>query len=93
MDDTATLRTALTLAGFSPDDLRWLDGFGWRIDQTPAIENEAQRQAYERREAAIAASAAHLTYAERGASPEGRLAAMIGARLADWRERGGDDEE
>lgn len=92
MDDTTQLRMNLAKAGLSPDDLRWLESFGWRAEQAPPIESEAQRADYARREAAIASSIAHLSFSERGASAEGKLAAMIGARLADWRERGEDDE-
>lgn len=87
------LQTSLAKTGLSPEDLRWLASFDWRPDQVPAIESEAQEADYARRATAIASAVAHLSFSERGASPEGRLAAMIGARLADWRERGDDDQD
>jgi len=33
------------------------------------------------------AAVAHLTFPERAESPEGRLAAALGARAADWTDR------
>ena len=50
---------------------------------------------YRRREAALNASVAALTFAERGESSEGRLAAAIGAKIADAQDEaeGADWEE
>ncbi len=57
----------------------------------PAPKDAGEAEVYRRREAKLNAAVSSLTYAERGESPEGRLAAAIGARLADWRD--GDEDE
>lgn len=84
-------RARLAAAGASQDDLSWLENLGWSDAAVPAPKNAAEVEAYRRREAKLNAAIASLTYAERGESLEGKLAAAIGARLADWRER--DEEE
>lgn len=79
-------------ARLSPADESWFASLGWRDDAVPPIAGEADYQAYARREAALKAATAHLGFSERGASREGRLAAAIGARMADWREREEEEE-
>jgi hypothetical protein len=81
----AQLRDRLELAGLSKADLAWFDSFGGDDARVPAPRPEEVAD-YSRREAALNASVAALTYAERGESPEGRLAAAIGARIADARD-------
>jgi len=78
----AQLRERLELAGLSGADLAWFDSFGCDDARVPPPRPE-EIDDYSRREAALNASVAALTYAERGESPEGRLAAAIGARVAD----------
>ena len=86
----AETRARLAAAGIGADDLRWLDSIGWSAAAVPPVKSEAAAEAYRRREAKLNAAVARLTYAERGESVEGKLAAALGARLADWRE--GDDD-
>ncbi len=81
----AQLRERLELAGLSTTDLAWFDSFGCDDARVPSPRPEEVAD-YSRREAALNASVAALTYAERGESPEGRLAAAIGARVADVRD-------
>jgi hypothetical protein len=80
------MRERLILAGLTEADIAWFDSF--RCDDArvpvPRIDDIA---AYRRREAGLNRSIAALTYAERGASQEGRLAAAIGARVADALDR------
>ncbi len=81
----AESRARVVAAGLGAADLIWLDGIRWDDAAVPAVESDGQLQDYRRREQALDAAIAHLTFAERGASVEGRLAAAIGARIADWR--------
>ena len=72
----------LELAGFSSGDLAWFESFGWDDAQVPPPRPDEIAD-YQRREAALNASIKTLTFAERGESQAGRLAASIGARVAD----------
>jgi len=87
-DERTAARARLAVAGASAGDLAWLNEIGWNAAGAGPIRDEAQVEDYRRRESLLNASVAHLSYVERGASVEGRLAAELGARLADWRERG-----
>lgn len=92
MSDTTTqARARLAAAGMGADDLRWLDSLGWSDAAVPPVKSEADAEAYRRREAKLNAAVASLTYAERGESVEGKLAAALGARLADWRDADEDE--
>ena len=89
--ETAAARERLAAAGLGPVDLAWFDQHGWNdADIPPPEPNEIA--AYERREAALNSAIAGLGITERGRSLEGRLAAAIGARLADLRDRDEDAE-
>ena len=96
MQDTKALaesRARAAAAGLGPDDMSWLDRLGWSDAAVPSIGGDSQLAEYQRRERALNAAVAHLTFAERGESPEGRLAAAIGAKIADWRDQSeGDDD-
>ncbi|MBL8589031.1 MAG: hypothetical protein JNK46_10930 [Methylobacteriaceae bacterium] len=81
-----TLETTLSV-----EDQRWFRAIGWDDARVAPIRSEAEAVAYARREAALNAAIAALTPPERGDSAEGRLAAALGAALANWRER--DEEE
>jgi hypothetical protein len=82
-------RNRLTTAGFSAEDFTWFEQHGWNdADIPPPAPNEVA--AYERRETALNSAIAGLGITERGQSLEGRLAAAIGARLADLRD--GDED-
>ncbi len=85
-------RVRLLAAGADQKDLAWLDSFGWSDANTPAVGKDTDIADLRRREAKLNASVAHLTFAERADSPEGKLAAAIGARIANWEDRGDDDE-
>lgn len=82
----------LAAVGMSAEDIGWLESLGWSDAAVPPVKSEADAAAYSRREAKLNAAVAELTYAERGESTEGKLAAAIGARLADAREGGEEDE-
>lgn len=89
----AEAKARVAAAHASAADVAWLDGIGWSDMRVGPVENAAQVADYQRREALLNAAVAHLTFAERAASPEGRIAAMLGAALADWRDKkSGDDD-
>lgn len=92
-DDLAAMRARLTSAGLGQSDLNWLAGANWRADSIPPVANQAEHDDYARREQALNRAVEHLSFAERGVSREGQLAAAIGARIADWRDRGEDDDD
>jgi hypothetical protein len=83
-----TLEAALT-----PADARWLESIGWSDAKVPPVETAADAERYARIEKQIAHAIAPLSFAERSDSLEGRLAAELGARLADWREAADDDKD
>lgn len=78
-------------ASLSTEDQRWFRSIGWDDANVPPVRNEIEARDYERREKALNEATEGLTFAERGDSAEGRLAAAIGAALANWRERDEDD--
>jgi hypothetical protein len=79
--DAAT-RERLHMAGLTAADLTWIESFGGDDAAVPTPK-PGEIDDYRRREAALNASVAPLSFAERGASLEGRLAAAIGAKIAD----------
>jgi hypothetical protein len=83
----AETRVRAAAAGLGPDDMTWLDRIGWSDKAVPPIESDEQYQDYRRRERALNAAVAHLSFAERAESAEGRVAATLGARAADWTDR------
>jgi hypothetical protein len=85
----AQMQERLGLAGLKAADIAWFDSFGSDDARVPPPRPDEVAD-YARREAALNAAVAALTFAERGESPEGRLAAAIGARIADARE--GDED-
>jgi hypothetical protein len=86
-DALAESRARALAAGLGPQDLAWLDGLGWKDSAVPEIKGEAVLADYQRREKALASAVAHLTFAERADSPEGKLAAALGAKIADWADK------
>lgn len=81
----------LELAGLSSADMAWFDSFGWDDARVPPP-RAGEIADYQRREAALNDSIKTLTFAERGESSAGRLAASIGAKVADALDPpGGDD--
>lgn len=81
----AQLKERLELAGLSAADIIWFDSFGSDHARVPAPRPEEVAD-YSRREAALNSAIKALTFAERAEAPEGRLAAAIGARIADARD-------
>lgn len=88
----AEARARLLAAGVTRDDLAWFESLGWSDASVPRVAAEADLADLRRREAKLNASVAHLSFAERAASPEGKLAAAIGARIADWNDRDETDD-
>ncbi len=78
----AEMKERLQMAGLAAADLAWFDSFGCDDKAVPPPRGNEIID-YRRREAALNASISALTFSERGVSPEGRLAAAIGARIAD----------
>ncbi|MGL5734157.1 MAG: hypothetical protein ACRCYS_04745 [Beijerinckiaceae bacterium] len=90
----ASMRSKLEAAGVPLADVRWLERFGFRDDAMPAVADATEAEAYRKRIASLTASVAALTFPERAASPQSRLAAALGARLADWEDQqAGEDKE
>lgn len=85
-------RARLLAAGATRDDLAWFEGLGWSDAGVPQVGGDAALADFRRREEKLNASVAHLSFAERAASPEGKLAAAIGARIADWNDRNETDD-
>lgn len=90
-DTIAEARARLLAAGADRKDIDWFDGLGWNDSRTPPVRTEGDLADFKRREEKLNASVAHLSFAERAASPEGKLAAAIGARIANWGDRDEDD--
>lgn len=84
-------RARLLAAGADQKDLDWFDSLGWNDAHTPPVASDADAATLKRREEKLNAAVAHLSFAERADSPEGKLAAAIGARIADWKDRNEDD--
>lgn len=84
-------RARLLAAGANRKEIEYFDSLGWNDARIPPIGTDADVADMRRREARLNAAVAHLSFAERAESPEGKLAAAIGARIADWTDR--DDED
>ncbi len=84
-------RARLLAAGADQKDLDWFDTLGWNDAHTPPIASDADAAEFKRREEKLNAAVAHLSFPERAESPEGKLAAAIGARVADWSDRDEND--
>lgn len=91
--DLNELQTRLRVAGMSADDVQWLEGLGWSDGAVPPVRSAQEAIEYARREDKLNAAIAELTFPERAESVEGKLAAAIGARIADWRDGGEADED
>lgn len=89
----AEARARLAAAHARADDVAWLEALGWSDAAVPPVGDAGRLADYERRETVLNAAIAHLSFPERAESVEGRLAAAIGARIADWRDKaaGNDD--
>lgn len=88
------MKERLVQFGLSTGDIAWFDSFGCNDARVP-VPRADEIADFRRREAVLNAGIAGLSYSERGESREGRLAAAIGARVADVLERaeGGDEDE
>lgn len=90
----AQARARVSSRGMNAADIAWADAIGWSAAAVPPVGGAGEAADFERRERALNAAIAHLSFAERGASPEGKLAASIGAALAEWRDKkAGEGEE
>lgn len=75
------------------EDLAWLDAHGWSDAAILPVASLSDASACLRRENFLNNAIANLGVTERGESLEGRLAAAIGARQADWREQNDDEAD
>ncbi len=87
----AVRRGLLQQAGLTAGDLDWLDALDWNDAAVPPA-NSSNEADYRRREAALNRAVQNLDYKARGELPEGRMAAAIGAKLADLRDPDEDDD-
>ena len=87
-------RLAPTLeADLSAEDAAWLRKQGWNDAAVPAISSAADAERYARIEKAISKATQGASFAKRGESVEGRMAAALGAHLANWRDNASGDGE
>lgn len=97
MTDAAALmaeaRARALAAGISAADMAWLDRLGWNPAAVAPVKSAADVADYERREKVLNAAVAALTFAERGQSPEGKMAAAFGAQLANWKDKANGDND
>jgi hypothetical protein len=83
--DIESLRQRLAKLGLTGEDLAWFDSLDWQDTNVPPP-TSAQVDQYKRREAALNADIAKLGMLEKGSTLQSKLAAAIGARLADLRD-------
>jgi hypothetical protein len=76
----------------SRDDLAWLDSLRWDDANVPRPTAD-QIERYKRVEAALNGDIADLSVFEKGATLQSKLAAAIGARLADFDEAGASNDD
>jgi len=90
--EIASLKARLSKSGLTSDDLAWFDSLEWRdTNVLPPAPDQVEQ--YKRREAALNADIANLGLLEKGSTLQSRLAAAIGARLADLRDRGDGEDD
>jgi len=80
-----TIHQLLQREGMGASDFAWFEALNWDDAAVPPAD-PANEEDYRRREAALNRAIDHLTFSERGESREGRMAAALGARLADLRD-------
>lgn len=88
----AALLMALKDHGLTAQDIAWFDALDWDPAAIPPAE-PGQVADYRRREAALNAANDGMTFAERGEALAGKLAAAIGARVADATDDDEDSED
>jgi hypothetical protein len=87
-----SLKARLASSGLTREDLAWFDSLQWRDANVPPPASDEVDQ-YQRREAALNADIVKLGVLEKGMTLQGKLAAAIGARLADLRDQlAGEDD-
>ncbi len=86
------LKMRLLKLGLTEEDLSWFDRLEWSDANVPAP-SPHEVDAYGRREAALNADIAKLGVLEKGETLQGRLAAAIGARLADLKDQLAGEED
>ena len=87
-----TLRDRLVASGAPEADIAWFDQIGWDPARVPPL-REQDVMAYRHRIDLLTGLVDSLTFAERGNSDAGRMAAAIGARVADYEDEQDGDEE
>jgi hypothetical protein len=90
--DLTSAKNALLNAGMQDDDLAWLDAHSWSASKIPAP-TATELSDYKRRELLLNKSISDLGIVERGASIQGKLAAAIGAHLANLRDPADEEGE
>ena len=85
------IRSALKHHGMTQGDLAWLDSLGWSDAAIPPVSNAEDAADYARREQALNASIADLLAMDRIERIESKLAAAIGAQVANWNDRDEDE--
>lgn len=85
------IRSTLKQHGMTEGDLAWLDGIGWNDASVPPVTNATEAAEYARREKALNGSISNLLAMDRIDRIESRLAAAIGAEIANWNERDEDE--
>jgi hypothetical protein len=88
----ATIHQLLQQQGLTTGDLAWFESLNWDDAAVPPADpaNEAD---YRRREAALNRALESLSFSEKGESREGKMAAALGAKLADLRDPEEDEDE
>lgn len=86
------LRGRLKDKGMSEADLDWLDSFNWKDGGVPPVSTAGEVADYQRRIRVLNASVENLLLPERVSTLEYKLAASLGAALANWRDRDEDDD-
>ncbi len=84
--DISLARERLMKAGMADEDVSWLDARRWNDAAIPPVMWPCDTDLYRRREALLNKAIQELGAAKRSESLEAKLAAAIGARLANWGE-------
>jgi hypothetical protein len=84
--DISRTRVRLSKVGMGEEDVSWLEARRWSEAAIPPVMWPCDTHVYRRRKALLNKAIEDLSATERSASLEAKLAAAIGARLANWGE-------
>jgi hypothetical protein len=84
--DISLTRVRLSKVGMGEEDVSWLEARRWNEAAIPPVMWPCDTHVYRRRKALLNKAIEDLSVTERSASLEAKLAAAIGARLANWGE-------